>query len=112
MERLIRNIRPLLLLVLLNALGMLLLLVKGTDSAEDMALLCGIMCVVSIVAYVVITLCHLGDTYLFIIISMLSSVGVIMQSRINGQAKTFILFGICRIKCNRIHPVFYLAIGL
>jgi len=84
MERMIRNIRPLLLLVLLNSLGMLLLLVKGAESAEYMALLCGIMCAVSIAAYIIITLCHLGDTYLFIIISMLSSVGVIMQSRING----------------------------
>lgn len=83
MSRLIHNIKPLLLLVLLNAVGMLLIMLKGFDTAEDMAILCGIMCLLCIVTYVIITLCNLGDTYLFIIISMLSSVGIIMQSRIN-----------------------------
>lgn len=83
MQKLLYNIRPLLLLLLLNAVGMLLIMLKGTQEVEDMALLCGIMCMLSLITYVVITLCNLGDTYLFIIISMLSSVGIIMQSRIN-----------------------------
>ena len=83
MQRLFHNIKPLLLLLLLNAIGMLLVMLKGIETAGDMAILCGVMCALSLVTYIVITLCSLGDSYLFIIISMLSSVGIIMQSRIN-----------------------------
>ena len=83
MQKLFYNIRPLLLLLLLNAVGMLLLLLKGTQAAENMAILCAVMCLINLVTYIVITLCKLGDAYLFIISSMLSSVGIIMQSRIN-----------------------------
>ena len=83
MQKLFYNIRPLLLLLLLNAIGMLLLLLKGTQAAENMAILCAVMCLINLITYAVITLCKLGDAYLFIIISMLSSVGIIMQSRIN-----------------------------
>lgn len=85
MQRLFHNIRPLLLLLLLNAIGMLLIMLKGIETAGDMAILCGVMCALSLVTYIVITLCSLGDSYLFIIISMLSSVGIIMQSRINSD---------------------------
>lgn len=83
MQRIFHNIKPLLLLLLLNAVGMLLIMLKGIEAAEDMAILCGVMCLISLITYIVITLCGLGDSYLFIIISMLSSVGIIMQSRIN-----------------------------
>ncbi len=83
MKKLFHNIRPLLLLILLNAVGMLLMLVKGAHSLGDMAIMCSAMCLLSFVTYALITLCSLGDSYLFIIISMLSSVGIIMQSRIN-----------------------------
>ena len=85
MKRLFHNIKPLLLLILLNAIGMLLMLIKGVDSLGDMAIMCSAMCVLSLVTYALITLCSLGDSYLFIIISMLSSVGIIMQSRINAD---------------------------
>lgn len=85
MQKLIYNIRPLLLLLILNAMGMLLILIKDSRAAEDMAIMCGVMCLISLITYVVITLCKLGDTYLFIIISMLSSVGIIMQSRISSD---------------------------
>ncbi len=83
MQKLLYNIRPLLLLLLLNGVGILLIMLKGAETAENMAVLCGIMCLINLITYVVITLCKLGDAYLFIIISMLSSVGIIMQSRIN-----------------------------
>lgn len=100
MQKLIYNIRPLLLLLFLNATGMLLILIKESRMAEDMAMMCGIMCLLSLITYVIITLCKLGDTYLFIIISMLSSVGIIMQSRIdpdNGirQMMLYLLGVIC-----------------
>ena len=83
MKKLFQNLRPLFLLILLNAVGMLLMLVKGVESPGDMAILCLAMCLLSFITYVLITLCSLGDSYLFIIISMISSVGIIMQSRIN-----------------------------
>ncbi len=83
MKNFFRNIGPLLLLLLLNAVGLLLMNNKGVDTMEDMMVLCSAMCVLSIVMYAIIKLFSLGDSYLFIIISMLSSVGIIMQSRIN-----------------------------
>ena len=83
MKKFFRNIVPLLLLILLNVIGILLMHVKGIDTLEDMAILCIIMCAVNIVMYAIIKIFSLGDSYLFIIISMLSSVGIIMQSRIN-----------------------------
>ncbi len=83
MKKLFHNIKPLLLLLALNAIGMLLMMIKGVDSLRDMAVLCSAMCGLSLVMYAIITLFSLGDSYLFIIISMLSSVGIIMQSRIN-----------------------------
>ncbi len=83
MKKFFQNIRPLLLLLLLNVIGMLLMYIKGVDTLEDMAILCSAMCLLSIAMYAIITLFSLGDSYLFIIISMLSTVGIIMQSRIN-----------------------------
>lgn len=84
MQRILHSLKPLILLVILNVLGMLLIMNSSIESTKDMAVLCSIMCVINIVIYVVITLCKLGDTYLFVIISMLSSVGIIMQARINS----------------------------
>lgn len=86
MQKILHSLKPLAWLVLLNVLGMLLIMNSSLDNTKDMAVLCGIMCLINIVVYVVITLCKLGDTYLFIIISMLSSVGIIMQARINPDS--------------------------
>ena len=84
MRKFIHSTSPLLLLLLVNALGLLLILIKDTHIISDMATLCGIMCLVNLVIYAVITFCKLGDSYLFLIISMLSTVGIIMQMRINS----------------------------
>ncbi len=83
MQKLFHNLKPLLLLLLLNGLGMLLVISNGELSAERIGILCGIVCFISLITYVVITVCNLGDSYLFIIISMLCSLGIIMQTRIN-----------------------------
>ncbi len=101
MKTFFRNIGPLLLLLLLNLTGMLLMYIRGIDSLEDMAILCTIMCALSIVMYAVIKIFSLGDSYLFIIISMLSSVGIIMQSRINQDN------GIRQMKLYLIGVIFY-----
>jgi len=83
MQKVFHNIKPLLLLLLLNALGMLLVISNGELAAERIGILCGVVCIISLVTYVVITVRDLGDSYLFIIISMLCSLGIIMQTRIN-----------------------------
>lgn len=101
MKKLFHNIGPLLLLLLLNAIGMLLMYVKGVDTMEDMAVLCAAMCLLSLVMYAIITLFSLGDSYLFIIISMLSSVGIIMQSRIDQDN------GIRQMKLYLVGVVFF-----
>lgn len=85
MSNKLQSIRPLFLLIAVNLLGMLLIMIHNGGADENMAMLSIGMCVLSIAAYIIISLCHLGDGYLFVIISMLSSVGIIMQSRINAD---------------------------
>lgn len=83
MNNKLQSIRPLLLLIAVNLLGMFLIMLHEGVADKTMAMLSIGMCFLSIAAYILISLCHLGDGYLFIIISMLSSVGIIMQTRIN-----------------------------
>ncbi len=80
------DIRPLFLLLLLNALGIMVLFINGNEASHDLLVLSSIMCIVSIIAYVIIAKLKLGDPYLFIIVSMLSSVGIIMVSQLNSAA--------------------------
>lgn len=81
----LQSIRPLFILILTNLLGMLLIMIKEKQPDKNMAVLCLIMCIINIAAYIVIYLARLGDNYLFIIISMLSTIGIIIQTRINSQ---------------------------
>ena len=94
MDKKISSVRPLMLLVLTNLLGMLLVMIKEHEPDRNMAVLCIIMCAVNVAAYIVLNLLKLGDAYLFVIISMLSTVGVIMQTRIdaNGGIRQMILY--------------------
>lgn len=95
MQRIFENIKPLLLLLLLNFLGVALIFLNGIQSG-DMVILCGIMCLISLATYIIITLCKLGDSYLFVIISMLCSIGIIMQTRIhpaNGIRQMILYLG-------------------
>jgi len=82
MRNFLYNIKPLLLLIFLNLLGVFLVISNSSGDSRDVIILCSVMCAVSLIIYTVITLCHLGDAYLFVIISMLCSVGIIMQMRI------------------------------
>ena len=82
MRNFLYSIRPLLLLILLNVLGVFLVISNSSGDPRNVIILCSVMCAVSLIIYTVITLCHLGDTYLFVIISMLCTVGIIMQMRI------------------------------
>ena len=83
--RIRQSIRPLFFLVLANLVGMFAVLMHNDASDENIVRLCVIMCGFNILAYIAINFFKLGDGYLFIITSMLSSVGVIMQTRINSQ---------------------------
>lgn len=85
MNRKLLSIRPLLMLIAVNLLGLSLILLHTSGFDETMTYLCVGMCCVSIAAYILINLCSLGDNYIFLIISMLSSVGIIMQSRIDPE---------------------------
>ena len=100
MEKKYQSLRPLFLLIIINLLGLGLVLLKNNDAAKNMAALCLGMCALSIAVYAIITYCRLGDGYLFVIISMLSSIGIIMQSRINPgngirQMKLYLLGVLC-----------------
>lgn len=83
MENKINRFHPLFHLILINLLGMLLIVLEIKVFDRNMLVLCGALCAIGIVAYAVITLARLGDSYLFIITLMLASIGVIMQMRID-----------------------------
>ena len=78
-----RDIKPLLFLFFINALGISILLVNGWNNvAYDIAIRSTVICMMSMFAYFVINRFKLGDPYLFIIAALLSTIGVIMLSRI------------------------------
>ena len=54
-----------------------------SEAGNEALILCIGMCVLSLVVYVLINLCGLGDSYLYVIVSMLSTVGIIMLSRLD-----------------------------
>ena len=85
MEKRMLSIKPLFLLIAANLLGMLIVIMNKDIQSENIVYLCVLMCVINVIAYLFISLCSLGDGYLFIIISMLSSIGIIMQTRINSD---------------------------
>lgn len=84
MDRETHDIKPLLLLLFLNIFGIVVLIINENEASHDLAVLSTVMCMVSIIAYVLITKLRLGDPYLFVIVSMLSSVGIIMVSQLNS----------------------------
>lgn len=94
MEKRLRSIFPLLLLIVANLLGMAILM-SGEEIGSEVLLLCFGMCALSFVVYLIINLCSLGDTYLYLIVTMLATVGIVMVSRLNidfgiGNMKMFL----------------------
>ncbi len=94
------NIKPLIYIILLNLLGAALISIQYGGVNLEAVILTGAFCVVSIVSYVVVYVAELGDPYLFLIISVLGSVGCIMQTRIKPeygirQLKWFLLGTAC-----------------
>lgn len=96
MEKRFRSITPLILLIAVNLVG-LWIIMNRSDSGNEMLYLSLGMCVLSIVVYMIINLSAMGDPYLYIIVSMLSTVGIVMLARIdlaNGDT----LFGTGQMK--------------
>ncbi|SES82532.1 cell division protein FtsW, lipid II flippase [Natronincola peptidivorans] len=75
--------RPIGIMVIINALlfGLLFLLVEPLDPSILMA--GGILTLLIIISYIIIVKGNMGDQYLFLIISMLSSLGVVMIYRLD-----------------------------
>lgn len=94
------GIRPLIYIIMLNAVGAAVTALSYGEWNRRALLLTGAICVVSILSYMAVTLLNCGDPYLFLIISVLGSVGTIMQLRIKPeygirQLKWFLLGTAC-----------------
>ncbi len=95
-----RSVKPLFYILLLNALGALLISLSYGAFNPEALLLTGAICLVSLASYFVVSFASLGDPYLYLIISVLGSVGGIMQLRIKTaygirQLKWFLLGTAC-----------------
>ncbi len=95
-----RSVKPLFYIILLNAVGAALVSISGGALNPEALMLTGAICIVSVASYLAVTLANLGDPYLFLIISVLGSVGGIMQLRIKTaygvrQLKWFLLGTAC-----------------
>lgn len=95
-----KSMRPLLYIILLNAIGAALISIANGAFNPEALMLTGAICLVSLISYMMVSLAGFGDPYLFLIISVLGSVGGIMQLRIRTaygirQLKWFLLGTAC-----------------
>lgn len=95
-----KSLWPLLYILLLNAVGAALLHLAGREMTQSTGILFLALCLVSVLTYTFVRVFSLGDSYLFLIIALLSSIGVIMQLRIKQaygirQMKFFLLGTLC-----------------
>ncbi len=79
------SVKPLFYIILLNLVGAVLISIQYGGANLEAVVLTGAICLVSIVSYTVVSAAELGDAYLFLIISVLGSVGGIMQMRIKPE---------------------------
>ena len=77
------RIRPIVMVVLINLLGFLLLYLFRQRTDVNLLYAMGIMCFLNIAVYAVVQLCSLGDVYLYLMVSMLVSIGIIMLFRLD-----------------------------
>ncbi len=82
------SVKPLFYIILLNLVGAALISILYGQINSQAVILTGAICAVSIISYIVVTLADMGDAYLYLIISVLGSVGCIMQLRIKPQYGT------------------------
>ncbi len=81
------NIAPLLLLILSNLLGLIIMMQRDETSNETVVLFSGI-CIISIVVTILLVKCDMGDPYLFLIATMLATIGIIVLLSINELMTT------------------------
>lgn len=77
------RIRPILMVVLMNILGFLLLYLFRQGKDVKILYAMAAMCVLNIAVYAVMYAFELGDVYLYLMVSMLVSVGMIMLFRLD-----------------------------
>lgn len=106
------SVKPLIYIVLLNAVGAGLITLSYGEFNYEALLLTGAICLVSIISYLMVSLIGFGDPYLYLIISVLGSVGGIMQLRIKPE------YGIRQFKwfligtaCYFISMIVYMLLG-
>lgn len=122
-----KSLRPLFYLIVINALGAFLISLSYGAADKTVFLLIGSLCALSALSYFFIHLLRLGDGYLFLIVSMLSSIGAIMLLRLKseygtkqviwfviGVAAYFLTCGVYRRISfwNKLTPVYLAASGL
>ena len=82
-----KGIAPLLLLIAANVLGIWIMFQREELTQDVIVLFIG-MCVISVLACMLLTTCDMGDPYLFLIATMLSTIGVIILLSINDMVRT------------------------
>jgi len=90
------RIRPILMVILLNIMGFSLLFFFRQAENYNIFYAMGVICLLNIIVYAVMYIFDLGDVYLFLMVSMLISIGMIMLFRLDpesgyNQIKWFIL---------------------
>lgn len=100
------SIKPLFYIIILNFLGAVLISIQYGGINMEAIVLTGGICLVSIISYTIVFVAELGDPYLYLIISVLGSVGCIMQTRIKPE------YGIRQLKWFLLGTACYFAVML
>ena len=82
------NIAPLLLLILSNIIGLIIIMLREENTPETVVLFAGI-CIVSTVVCTLLIKCDMGDPYLFLIATMLATIGIVILLSISELMKQF-----------------------
>lgn len=102
----VSSIKPLFYIIILNFLGAVLISIQYGGINMEAVILTGGICLVSIISYTIVFMAELGDPYLYLIISVLGSVGCIMQTRIKPE------YGIRQLKWFLLGTACYFAVML
>ena len=100
------GVRPLIYIIMLNMVGAVLISIQYGGANLEAIVLTGAICLVSIISYTMVSVSEMGDAYLFLIISVLGSVGGIMQLRIKPE------YGIRQLKWFLVGTVCYFGVML
>lgn len=79
------KIRPMLMVVLMNILGFILLYLFRQGSDINLLYAMAAMCALNIAVYAAVQIFALGDVYLYLMVSMLVTIGIIMLFRLDYE---------------------------